>query len=109
VPLRPKKYDCHGATEEMHGVPLASHASATGLMLSGVPSTRTRLTLSLRIRSLVTLAARLEFDWLSRIRTSILRMSPPVFTPSANGFSSAPMTNLSASPKPASGPVSGLT
>jgi hypothetical protein len=93
----------------MHGVPLASQASATGLMLSGVPSTRTRLTLSLRIRSLVTLAARLEFDWLSRMSTSIERLSPPASTPSSNCFLSAPMTNLSASPKPASGPVSGLT
>ncbi len=36
---RPRKNGCHGATVERHGTPLASHWSATGLVVSGVDST----------------------------------------------------------------------
>src|SRR5580704_10677701 len=99
------KYDCHGATVETHGTPLASHASATGLVVSGVPATRTRFTLSLSISWFATAAAWASVDWLS------LRMiSTPYFFPATvmpflakYGFM-VPITNESAWPNSASDP-----
>ena len=69
-PLRPKNQGCQGATLEMQGTPLASHWSATGLVVSGVEATSIRSTLSALIRSPATVAARLGSDWLSLVTIS---------------------------------------
>ena len=62
---RPKYHASHGTTVEMHGTPAASHASETGLTVSGVEVVSMRSTLSLWIRSFATCAARAGSDWLS--------------------------------------------
>jgi hypothetical protein len=54
----------------MQGTPLASHWSATGLVVSGVEATSIRSTLSALIRSPATVAARLGSDWLSLVTIS---------------------------------------
>ena len=64
-PLRPKKYGCHGQLVVMQGTSLTSAWSATGLVVSGVADARMRSTLSPRISSEATSAARLPLDWLS--------------------------------------------
>ena len=64
-PLRPKNQGCQGTTVEMQGTSFSSLASQTGLAVSGVEETRTRSTLSFRIRSPATSPARLGLDWLS--------------------------------------------
>ncbi len=45
-PLRPKNQGCHGASDEMHGTPFASHVSETGFVMSGVSPTSIRSMLS---------------------------------------------------------------
>src|SRR3954451_19863914 len=62
---RPKYHASQGTTVEMHGTPAASHASATGLTVSGVDVVSMRSTASELIRSLATWAARCGSDWLS--------------------------------------------
>ena len=47
----------------MQGMPLSSHWSATGTVVSGVFPATTRWTRSLRMSSAVTSAARLGLDW----------------------------------------------
>ena len=64
-PLRPKKYGCHGQLVVTQGTSLTSAWSATGLVVSGVAEARIRSTLSPRINSEATSAARLPEDWLS--------------------------------------------
>ena len=64
-PLRPKKYGCHGQLVQTQGTSLTSAWSDTGLVVSGVPAAISRSTLSLRISSEATSAARLPVDWLS--------------------------------------------
>ena len=54
----------------MQGTPLASHWSATGLVVSGVEATSIRSTWSPLMRSVATVAARLGSDWLSLTRMS---------------------------------------
>ena len=63
--MRPKKYGCHGQLVATHGTSLTSAWSDTGLVVSGVPDVTMRSTLSERISSEATSAARLPFDWLS--------------------------------------------
>ncbi len=55
---------------EMHGMPLTSHWSETGLVVSGVLATSMRSILSERIRREATSAARFGSDWLSRTMIS---------------------------------------
>ena len=57
MPPRPKNHGCHGQTLETHGVPLASHWSDTGFVVSGVLDTSMRSTLSDRMRREATSAA----------------------------------------------------
>src|SRR5215475_14228607 len=68
---RPKNHASHGTIVETLGMPLASHASATGLAVSGVAEASTMSTLSVKMRSRVTAAARVESDWLSLTTISI--------------------------------------
>jgi hypothetical protein len=108
-PLRPKKYGCQGATLVMAGTPLASAWSATGLVVSGVPVARIRSTSEPVIRSPATVAARLGSDWLSLTRISTAWAVPPIWRPSLSAVRTPSRMKVSASPKPASGPVWGLT
>jgi len=57
-------------TVEMQGIPAASQASATGLVVSGVEETSITATLSRPMRSRATSPARRGLDWLSRTRIS---------------------------------------
>jgi len=66
LPPRPKNHGCHGHIDEMAGVPLTSHWSETGFVVSGVLATSMRSILSDRISREATSAARLGSDWLSR-------------------------------------------
>jgi hypothetical protein len=93
----------------MQGTSFSSHASLTGLAVSGVPAVRIRATLSLRIRSLATSPARLGLDWLSLSSTCTSYFLPPTMTPFFSAAFICSMTHLSASPKGASGPVCGET
>src|SRR5690242_2684428 len=78
---RPKYHASHGAIVETHGTPLASHWSATGLVVSGVDEARIMSTLSLKIRLLATSAALVELDWLSLTTIFTPRVEPPTLTP----------------------------
>src|SRR3712207_9260995 len=94
----------------MQGTPLASHWSATGLVVSGVEVARTTSTPSVLIRSVVTSAARLESDWLSLSTID----TPYVRSPTLIGFFAKwsviwRMTYESASPKGARAPDCGET
>src|SRR4029079_18475355 len=80
-PLRPKKYGCHGQLVARHGVSLTSAWSDTGLVVSGVPDVTSRSTLSDRINSEATSAARLPLDWLSLETMSTLWVWPPLCRP----------------------------
>jgi len=103
-------HDCHGATDETHGTPLASQASDTGLVVSGVPATRTMFTLSSRMSWFATVAASASVDWLSlrMIWTSyFLPATVMPFFPKYEFI--VPITNESAWPNSASDPVSGVT
>jgi hypothetical protein len=106
---RPKNHACQGATEEMQGTPFTSHWSETGFVVSGVEATSIRSTLSCKIRSLATTPARAESDWLSFTTMVTLLVPPPIFRPAPSAFRTVSITKVSASPKPASGPVCGLT
>src|SRR6185503_1199589 len=106
---RAKNHGCHGHTDEMAGVPLTSHWSETGLVVSGVLATSMRSILSDRMSREATSAARLGSDWLSRTRISTGWVVPCMARPLPTALRTPPMTKLSASPKPASGPVCGLT
>ncbi len=70
VPPRPMTHGCHGATVEMHGTPLASHWSLTGLVVSGVDATTIRSTASSVISFVARSAARLGSDSESSTRIS---------------------------------------
>ncbi len=109
LPPRPKNHGCHGQTLEMQGVPLASHWSDTGFVVSGVLDTSMRSTLSDRMRREATSAARFGSDWLSRTSTSTGTLCPRMVSPLPTTWRMPPTTKLSVSPKPASGPVCGLT
>ena len=109
LPPRPKNHGCHGQTLETQGVPLASHWSETGLVVSGVLDTSMRSTLSDRMRREATSAARFGSDWLSRTSTSTGQLCPRIVSPFRTALRMSPTTKLSVSPKPASGPVCGLT
>jgi hypothetical protein len=65
LPLRPWNHASHGAIVVTFGIPLASHWSATGLVVSGVDEPTIRSTLSLLMSSRVTSVARLELDWVA--------------------------------------------
>ncbi len=93
----------------MQGVPLASHWSETGLVVSGVLDTSMRSTLSDRMRREATSAARFGSDWLSRTSTSTGKVCPRIASPLRTAWRMPLTTKLSVSPKPASGPVCGLT
>ena len=108
-PSRPKNHGCHGATLEMQGTSFSSQWSHTGLVVSGVDATSIRATLSLRIRSPATSPARFGLDWLSFTRICTGCFLPPTVMPSLNACRIRSMTNLSASPNGASGPVCGVT
>src|ERR1700682_2851840 len=62
---RPKYQASHGTIVETHGMPLASHASAPGVVVSGVEDVSTRSALSDRIRSRATCEARAGSDCVS--------------------------------------------
>src|SRR5947208_800480 len=68
---RPKNQASQGTIVDTFGMALASHWSATGFAVSGVAEASTMSTLSVKIRSRVTSAARVELDWLSLTTTSI--------------------------------------
>ena len=95
----------------MHGTPFASHGSATGLVVSGVDSTSIRSTLSSGISSNRRPRPRGSgSDWLSFDDDLDGMERVPDWMPSLRAASDRrSKTNLSASPKPASGPVWGLT
>ncbi len=105
---RPRKYGCQGATDEMHGTPAASHWSATGLTVSGVEATSIR-SMPSAMSSPATDAARAGSDWLSLAEISNLWRASPTWMPSPMAAVTPSKMNWSASPKPASGPVVGLT
>ena len=65
------------------GTPLASHWSATGLVVSGVEEPTTRSTPSL-MSSRVTSVARLGSDWVSLTTISKMRFLPPMVAPLAS-------------------------
>ena len=109
LPPRAKNHGCHGHTDDTHGVPFTSHWSETGLVVSGVLATSIRSTLSVRIKREATSAARLGSDWLSRTRISTGWLFPLMVSPLVSALRIPPTTKPSASPKPASGPVCGLT
>ncbi len=109
LPPRAKNHGCHGHTDEMAGVPLTSHWSETGLVVSGVLATSMRSILSDRMSREATSAARLGSDWLSRTRISTGWVVPCMARPLPTALRTPPITKLSASPNPASGPVCGLT
>ena len=110
LPPRPTNQDCQGATVEMQGTWLASQASETGLVVSGVEDTSIRCTRSVRMRSLATLEACWSVDWLSLTMICTSYFLPAMVTPCwAKYLRTAPMTKESASPNGARGPVSGLT
>ena len=106
---RPKNHGCHGQTLETHGVPLASHWSETGFVVSGVLDTSMRSTLSDRMRREATSAARFGSDWLSRTSTSTGKLWPRTARPFPSVLRTPPTTKVSVSPNPARGPVCGLT
>ncbi len=93
----------------MQGIPAASQASATGLVVSGVEETSIRLTWSRSIRSRATSPARAGLDWLSLTRISTGWARPPSSIPSLNARLAPSMTKVSASPKPNRGPLWGET
>ena len=108
-PLRPKNHGCHGQRLDTQGTSFSSHWSDTGLAVSGVLPTAMMSIFSFKIRSAATSPARFGFDWLSRTTTCTGYLRPPMASPSLNSFCTSPMTNLSASPKAARGPVCGET
>ena len=108
MPPRPKKYGCHGQFVEIHGISFSSHWSATGLVVSGVSLVIIMFTPSFRISSCATSAARFGFDWLSLAMISIVTGAPLLMMPPI-AFCRPAMIQSCASPKPASGPVVGLT
>ena len=93
----------------MHGVPLASHWSETGLVVSGVEPTAMMSTPSPRIRSEAASAAALGSEALSASMISIGCTMPPMSRPSESRARMPDRTNSSASANPASGPVLGDT
>ena len=103
-------YGCHGQSLVMHGVPLASAWSATGLTVSGVEAAVTMSTLSLLMRSPVTCAARLESDWLSLVTivTGCFMPSPQTM-PSPMASVARSTQYLSGTPNDARPPVCGVT
>ena len=70
APPRPMSHGCHGATVLMHGTPLASAVSLTGLVVSGVLDTSIRSTASSSISLAAFAAAVSGFDSLSSTRIS---------------------------------------
>ena len=109
LPLRPKNQGCHGASDEMHGTPFASHVSETGLVMSGVSPTSIRSTWFFRIRFWATVAARFEFDCASAVMIWTGYVLLPDLSPLWKSWFMRPITYASASPKAASGPVRGVT
>ena len=107
--MRPKNQGCHGTTLDTHGTSFSSHASLTGLAVSGVPAVSTSATLSFRIRSLATSPARFGLLWLSFSTICTSCFLPPIVRPSLNAVFIWSITHLSASPNGASGPVCGET
>ncbi len=92
----------------MQGTSLTSHCVETGLVVSGVEATSMMSTPPL-ISSLATSAARLALDWLSFTCTSTGYLVRPILMPPFTVLRKFAMMKLSASAKPASGPVCGLT
>src|SRR3954454_19104422 len=93
----------------MHGTPAASHASDTGLTVSGVEDVSIRSTFWPEIKLLACCAECCGSDWLSFVMILTSYFLPPTVSPSATAFCTRPTTYLSPSPKEAAGPVSGLT
>ena len=86
---------------------MASHWSATGLIISGVAIAIIMSTPSSRINEPACDAAVSEFDWTSLTMNSTAYDWSPSMMPSATKVSMPAMMNSLASPNPASGPVSG--
>ena len=62
---RAKYQASQGTMVDTHGMPFASHTSATGLVVSGVEDVRIRSALSVRINSRATCEARSGLDCVS--------------------------------------------
>src|SRR5665647_944967 len=99
-----------GQSLEIHGIPRASHWSATGLTVSGLDDTIIMSILSLLTRSPATWAARLVSDWLSRSKMLIGCFLPsPKTIPSPAAASHSSLIHESGIPNADAGPVSGET
>jgi hypothetical protein len=107
-PPRPMNHGCQGVTVDRHGTPRRSHRSETGLVVSGVDDTSMRSTPP-SMRSPATVAARCASHWLSLTAMSTPWRNRPRRRPCSKWSRIRPTTKLSASPKPASEPVCGLT
>src|SRR5262245_8992872 len=75
---------CQGSTVQMCGMCAASHASATGLLVSGVDVESTRSTLSSLISCLASWPALGGLDWLSLSMIFTAYCLPPMFSPWAS-------------------------
>src|SRR6185369_5391639 len=106
---RPKYHASHGTTVEMHGTPAASQASETGLTVSGVDVVSMRSTCSPLMRSWATCEERCGSDCPSLSTMVTSYFLPPMVSPPSNAFRARLSTYASGSPKPAAGPVLGLT
>ena len=99
-----------GQSVERHGVPNASHWSATGLTVSGLEETSIMSILLFWMRSPATVAARLVSDWLSCISMLTGCFLPsPHRIPSGTAAFHLSRIHLSGMPKSAAGPVRGET
>ena len=92
----------------MHGTPLSSHWSATGLVVSQVDEAIMMSTLSLLMSCAATSDARFGFDWLSRLRIWTGCFSPATTMPSPRNLLTSSATHFDGSPNAAIGPVSGV-
>src|SRR5581483_11807448 len=106
---RPKYHASHGTTVVMYGTCAASQASATGFTTSGVEVASMRSTFVPLISWPATFAACAGADWLSLLTIVTAYFLPPTVSPDAKALRARPITYGSGSPKPAAGPVSGLT
>src|SRR5581483_11348143 len=106
---RPKYHASHGTTVVMYGTCAASQASAAGFTTSGVEVASIRSTFVLLMSWPATFAACAGADWLSLFTIFTAYFLPATVNPDANALRARPSTYGSGSPKPAAGPVSGLT
>src|SRR5260370_36643936 len=76
-PPRAKNHASQGTIVETQGIPFASHASATGFVVSGVDDVSTRSALSVKISSRATCEARSGFDCVSLTTVLTLKVLLP--------------------------------